>query len=428
MSTEDPLVFRKEGLSHTVFTMSDGDICPPGVGFYDLRNYTSEEASTFLYQPGETVLITIVMPIIWAIGAISNSAFIFVVARIRRMRTVTNYYLLNLAVADIMFLCFAVGDKVGRYIASPIYNDQYGLKTAGCVLLNYFVQLSYYGSIFLVTLVTLEKYYAVCRPVQHRLISGRKRTIRTVAAAWLLATAFAASLIPGWVNWTPLCFLWPDFEKFDSVPNLVGYCLPHSDVFLSIGNGLQTIPFFVVMILNFLMYGLIIRAVNTRVAVRENQLASSAVRSIQMRNQVVRMLIINGVIFFICLAPYQCSSFAMMITAASENYLLSGDQVEKVMWTGRILSYINSAINPFVFTFVNPRYRHAFFEAFALCPSIKRHLVKKAKMDENGTSNISMDQSATMKRSEARKESTATTDSQVSQIFSTSVVANDVAI
>ncbi|XP_041459280.1 neuropeptides capa receptor-like [Lytechinus variegatus] len=428
MSSEEHLVLRKENILHNTFTMSEGGVCPPGVGVYDIRNYSVAEADTFLYQPGEVVLITIVMPIIWAIGAISNIAFIFVVARIRRMRTVTNYYLLNLALADIMFLCFAVGDKVGRYAASPIYNDQYGLKTVGCVLLNYFVQLSYYASIFLVTLVTLEKYYAVCRPVQHRLISGRKRTIRTVAAAWLLATAFALSLIPGWFKWTPLCFLWPDDEKYESLPNLSGYCLPISDIFLSIGNGLQTIPFFVVMILNFLMYGLIIRAVNTRVAVRENQLASTAVRSIQMRNQVVRMLIVNGVIFFICLAPYQCSSFAMMITSATENYVLSGDQVEKVMWTGRILSYVNSAINPFVYTFVNPRYRHAFFEAFAFCPSIKRHLVKKAKMEENGSSNISMDQSATIKRTQSRKESTATTDSQISQIDTAPVVAHDVAI
>ncbi|XP_041483167.1 cholecystokinin receptor type A-like [Lytechinus variegatus] len=427
MSTEGDVVYIHEVQLSNRSAMTDGDGCPLEMGNYSIVAYADE----YLYPPGEAVLITVIMPIIWAIGAISNIAFIFVVARIRRMRTVTNFYLLNLAVADIMFLCCAVGEKLGRYAASPIYNDQFNLKPVGCVLVNFFVQLSFYGSIFLVTLVTLEKYYAVCRPVQHRLISGNKRTIRTIAAAWLLAIAFAAILIPAWANWTRSCLNWPDIEKYNSLPKIFATCRPLSVTYAYFSNGMQTIPFFVVLVLNLLMYVFIIRAVNTRVVARENHLASSVARRVRIRDQVVRMLVVNGIIFFICLAPLQIFSFASMIIGILEAVTDSSfviNHEEQILWTCRIFSYINSAINPFVYAFTNPRYRQAFMEAFACCHSLKRHLLKKARVQENGSSNVSTDQTATMKRLQIRKESMATTDSQLSKSRSPSIIANDVAI
>ena len=361
------------------------DICPVDVFVADLRNESTEDVDLLLYTPAEEVLITIVMPIIWVIGVAANLAFIFVVYRLRRMRTVTNYYLLNLAVADIMFLCFAIGDKFGRFFASPVADDQFGLKPVGCALVNYFVQLSFYASIFLVTLVTLEKYYAICRPVMHRLVSGKKRTVRTTVVAWLVATAFAASLIPSWIAWTPLCILWPDEDKYTSFPNVIGACLPFSQAMSIVGNGLQTVPFFIVMVANFVMYGLIIRAVRTRVAVREQQQGAAAIRTIQMRNQVTRMLIINGVIFFILLAPYQFAAFSTMIIGAVGDYLLNNEQHTKVIWTMRILSYLNSASNPFVYTLVNRRYRDAFLEVYACCPSMKMKMKRKLIIDNGGS-------------------------------------------
>ncbi|XP_071502866.1 neuropeptides capa receptor-like [Diadema antillarum] len=372
-----------------IMAWTPNEVCPSDLLILNLTD--SPYTEFYLYSRGETILITIVMPIIWVIGVLANVAFIFVVCRLRRMSTVTNYYLVNLAIADIMFLCFAEGDKIGRYLASPVYDDQHGLKAVGCAMLNYFVQLSYYGSIFLVTLVTLEKYYAVCRPVLHRLVTGTSRTIRLVTLAWICAGVFALCLIPGWVNWQEYCIIWPDEDKYVGMPNLTGYCQPVSEAMRIVGNGLQTIPFFIVMVLNFVMYALIIRAVNTRVAVREQQQGMAAVRSIQMRNQVVRMLIINGVIFFVCLSPYQFSSFAMMISGAIGKYLLDDNQAIQVIWAGRILSYINSACNPFVYTMTNPRYRSAFAEAFACCPMVKKRLRVKAKLDEATTQTTSAD-------------------------------------
>ena len=378
----------------SIIMASDWDgLCPEDIIVCDLRNRSDNYVSEYLYTSSEQVMVTIVMPLIWLIGVAANLAFIFVVFRVRRMRTVTNYYLCNLAVADIMFLCFGVGDKLGRLLASPVYNDQYGLQAGGCILLNFFIQLSFYASLFLVTLVTMEKYYAVCHPVVHRLITGRVRTVKTVTVAWILAVIFAVCLIPAYIVYVPKCMLWPDSFKY--LPKFIATCTPISSEMGNAKNGLQTIPFFSVMIANLIMYVLIIRSINTRVGVRERQQSMKTSRNIQIRNQVVRMLVINGVIFFACLAPMQSLSLFVMISRASHS-MFDYQTVLQASWAGRILSYLNSACNPFVYAFVNPRYRQAFVDVFACCPGLKKKLKKRkdSRSSITNSNSYNMDRSA----------------------------------
>ena len=343
------------------FNMAYTTGCPENTS---KANVSAGQLDFLIYTNFEKVLITIVTPLILVIGVIANLAFIFVVFRVRRMRTVTNYYLLNLGVADILYLIFAAGSKIGRYVEFPFYRNDFSLKAAGCVALNYLIMFPYFASLFLITLVTLEKYYAVCRPVKHRLISGHKRTKTTMVGAWILAGVFTGTLIPAWMGWQGYCVTWPDEDGYRDLPNLLGVCEAISDEMRIVTHGLQTIPFFVAMIANFTMYALIIRAIVARVADREHRQGSIAARyDIQMRNQVVRMLVVNGIVFFLCLAPFEFFSFTAMILD-TVGVQLAPASAAKIQMAGLVLSYINASANPFVYSFVNPRYRQAFFHVF----------------------------------------------------------------
>ena len=65
-----------------------------------------KEAADMLYAPVEVVFASIIVTCMMAFGFLSNSAFIFTVYRMSKLRTITNAYLVNMAVADLLYIEF----------------------------------------------------------------------------------------------------------------------------------------------------------------------------------------------------------------------------------------------------------------------------------------------------------------------------------
>ena len=82
--------------------------------------------------------------------------------------------------------------------------------------------------------------------------------------------------------------------------------------------------------------------------------------------QVARMLIINGVVYFVCLAPFQFINFHGIIDRLTGRRLLNPYQHNVMIWFGRSLSVLNSAINPVIYGVTNSKYRQA-FQQVLLC-------------------------------------------------------------
>ncbi|XP_072039819.1 somatostatin receptor type 2-like [Amphiura filiformis] len=322
-----------------------------------------------LYTDTERVLITIVYPIIFALGIIGNLGFLFVILRLPRMRTVTNVYLSNLAIADFCFLSLAIGDRIGRYFASPISGDRYPIGQTGCILIITLKNASSFASLYLITMVTLEKYYAICRPYQHRgKFGGKRRSMKLAILGWALALCFACTLMPAYWNFETICILWPESEYI--IPEVFGFCNPVANWAVHFANSVQTVPFFIALVVNFSMYIFIIQALKERSRALASNISSSNPSFLlrtKYRHQLSRMIVINGFIFFVCLAPFQFVSFAMMILSSNDIYLLTQSQFEILQNVCRTLTYINAAINSFVYSITNERYRKSFVTSFGGC-------------------------------------------------------------
>ena len=347
-------------------------------------NVTSPEAvPAYLYTNKDRVLIIIVYPIILAIGIIANVAFIAVMLRIPRMKTTVNLYLSNLAIADVSFLTFAVASKLRLYLSSPVNGDYYVIGRCGCMMSFTLVNASYFVSLFLITLITVEKYNAICKPILHLLNRSRKRSIRLILFGWLVALCFACVLIPAYTVFKTYCMIWPssrDSGDLSNLPDVIGLCRPIEEWTVTFYNAMQTIPFFVTFAVNLSLGYKIVRAIRLRARVIPGDSHQSTISAngsnpssrdprhaqrVKTQNQVTRMLIINGVVFFACLAPFQCLSFVSMITASIDGkYLLTDQQYESLSDACRILTYINSAINPYIYVVTNSRYRQAFKDTF----------------------------------------------------------------
>ncbi|XP_071792574.1 neuropeptides capa receptor-like [Asterias amurensis] len=358
--------------------------------FHDLGNITDSNLLDGWFRDNITIaMLTVVMPILFVVGLAGNLAFLFVMVRVSWMHTVTNYYLANLAVADISFLVAAIGEKMWGYWATPIELDTASfMGRSGCIAFNLLKLITFFASLFLVTLVSLERFYAICKPVQHWMLSDKGRTVKLVGVCWLLALTFACCLVPANSDIHVSCFTWPNLEHFRGLSKVTATCVPSHEWMLSVSLGMQTVPFAIAMVGNILLYIVIITNLNKRVAAKEKKQTTSRqgsatnapapqTQSHQIRNTVARMLIVNGTLFFICLAPFQFASFANLILRELNIQTFAREHMAIILAVCRTLTYLNSVVNPFVYTVTNKRYRHAFYVAFTFSRNEQRQRYSK---------------------------------------------------
>ena len=210
------------------------------------QNFTKDIfIRSLFYSSVDKIMINGVLPIILVVGWAGNLAFLFSLIRVKWMRTVTNYYLANLALADISFLLVVVGDKLYSYNTVGIAGYM-SFGRPGCIISNFLRRLVFFASLFLVTLVSLERFYAICKPVQHWMLNGKTQTLKLVAFCWILSCVFAAILIPSSSNLKTLynvCFVWPDIPGYRDLPAKINLCYFYSEVWVPLSEGIEIVPF-----------------------------------------------------------------------------------------------------------------------------------------------------------------------------------------
>ncbi|XP_022079665.1 neuromedin-U receptor 2-like [Acanthaster planci] len=329
-------------------------------------NISNDDVFAMPHPTSETIMTTVVLPLIAVLGVLSNSAFIFVVSRLPHMRTPTNYYLVSLAVADTMDICGGVMDKLVLFLSSPLINDQYGYGgTAGCMVATFITNTSYFTTLFLICLVSLEKFYAVCHPL--RVVRGRsgRRAVRAIACACLVAVLLSLTFLPTCGVKIEYCLRWPNGNEGGDFPLfLIAYVAPY-DWLESYMLLCRTSPFFVTLVANFVFYIQIIHALGRQVAAMESHGQAHVRAGPYARNMAARMLVVTGVAYFVLLAPFEVTQLCFLIGYfRGDVYVLDEHQAFVLVQVVRIFSYINSAINPFIYGVINRKYKEAYKLAF----------------------------------------------------------------
>ncbi|XP_022079410.1 neuromedin-U receptor 2-like [Acanthaster planci] len=312
------------------------------------------------------LLITVFLPCILVMGLTGNLIFLFVLYRVRWMRSDITFYLMNLAIADITFLSFTVGEKLWMYMTSLYMEDVSSIGPVACFLFYPVQAMTYFASIALVTIISYERLQAICEPMGKIMTRRKHHSKRLAACSWFLGGAFSCLLIPGKSVVNTYCFVWDMTNSSNASieppyldPMLL--CNPLWSWSGDFANCLQTVPFFMAMVANSIMYFKIIQALKST-STNANT-ADLRARTLRDRNKVTRMLVANGIIFFCCLAPFQTASLLRAF------FFLDTQHFETA---STVLMYLNSAVNPIVYNCTNSRYRMAFRLAFTRGPVSSR--------------------------------------------------------
>ena len=318
-------------------------------------------ADTMLYSDNAHLLVKVIIPIIFVIGLFGNTAFFLMIAKVKKMRTATNFYLANLAAADILALILETFFRSWRYIASVVVWHHPFHTNFGCRMYHFATNLLSSASIFLITLVTFDRYFAICHPIKYRNLQHKHRvSFVLVVLVWIITLILSFPSIPSFGKLIHICIKWPAQNMYVNFPNVARRCTPTHQIFREIANAMYSSPFIVSMIINTItnirvVYKLILRQCPGENGVNKDE---------KIKRRITWMLTANTTIFFCCLAPGHALILGQNVTFLTFLHP-SGPQIKAhlflIVFTLRM---VNSAINPILYGVASPSYRRGFLRAF----------------------------------------------------------------
>ncbi|XP_049426353.1 cholecystokinin receptor-like isoform X2 [Epinephelus fuscoguttatus] len=345
--------------------------------------------------------------LIFLLSVFGNLLIIVVLMLNKRMRTVTNSFLLSLAVSDLMMAIFCM-----PFTLIPNILEDFIFGAAMCKTVSYFMGISVSISTFSLVAIAIERYSAICNPLKSRAWQTRSHAYRVIAATWMVSLLI---MVP-----------YPVFSVLKSFPKANGTVGHMCRLHWPSGQAEQTwyvlllfTLFFVPGVVMIVAYGLISRelyrgmqfelgqsrettgqknGVGRTVAgsnddddgcyIQVSKKPSSAVElptlsassggaqakterarsntseaKLQAKRRVIRMLMVIVALFFICWMPLYSANTWKAFDLKSASKALTGAPISFI----HLLSYTSACVNPIIYCFMNTRFRKALLSTFACC-------------------------------------------------------------
>ncbi|KAG8455304.1 hypothetical protein GDO86_001485 [Hymenochirus boettgeri] len=317
---------------------------------------SAAECNSSLYSLDQTPpllvdawLVPLFFALIMLVGLVGNSLVIYVISKHRQMRTVTNFYIANLATTDITFLVCCVPFTATLY---PLPSWVFGDFMCRCV--NYLQQVTAQATCITLTAMSVDRCYVTVYPLQ----SLRHRTPRMAMAvslgiwigSFLLSIPFAMyqNLSTGyWYGPQTYCI-----EAFPTVLHQKAFILY---TFLAV----YLLPLITICVCYAFMLKRMSRPVVEPID-NNYQIQLLAERSEAVRTKVSKMVVVIVLLFTICWGPVQL----FILFQAFDSGFEKSYETYKLKIFAHCMSYSNSSINPIVYAFMGANFRKSFKKAF----------------------------------------------------------------
>ena len=329
---------------------------------------------TTFYFEWEHLMYAILLPFVFLFAGISNSLFLIVVARVQFMRTTTNVYLANLAVSD---MCYILGTTVFfcvRYYASEIRHDCPMTVAMGCYTVYFLLGAFFYTSMIMVSLVSLERYLAICHPLRHLKIKSKGRTAKIIIVGWVLGILSSIMTSLFYLDWNTICAIWPVELKDKRYPNTFNICRFGDDSATYLSVVIITSAVWIsTSICNGFFYA------NLLISVRNVDPDLALTNANKNKNQITLILVINGIIFIACTTMYFISFIIVAVGKNNPNTSFQLTPLQEVVWFWMmyLVTFVNSSVHSVVYSIASQQYRKAFIitltcQSVRTCQSIRR--------------------------------------------------------
>ncbi|XP_038223189.1 RYamide receptor-like [Zerene cesonia] len=318
-------------------TWADHAICDPGF-------------TRFLSTPFFHFLVYLMYCTVFIISLFGNGLVCFIVQSSPRMKTVTNYFIMNLAIGDILMTSLCV-----PFSFVPVLVLKYWpFGMAMCKIVNYSQAVSVFVSAYTLVAISIDRYMAIMRPLKPRL--GRVAAKFIVSAVWAGACATAAPIFI--VSQIQRPTPWHEFCEAD-------VCLErweHTEYSQRYSYILLVLQFALPLSALVVTYARIAHVVwgpppGEAQSARDSRLQSA-------KRKMIKMMVTVVAVFTICWLPLNI--FIILWTIHEED-------VDWAMWPGmpyvwfasHWLAMSHCCYNPIIYCYMNSRYRRGFQQALS---------------------------------------------------------------
>ncbi|KAM7379020.1 hypothetical protein PAMP_004598 [Pampus punctatissimus] len=296
---------------------------------------------------------------IFMVGVLGNSMTCVVILHYRVMQTPTNYYLLSLAVSDLLVLLLGMPLE----IYEMWQNYPFLLGEGGCYFKTFLFETVCFASILNVTALSVERYVAVVHPLKVRHITTRAHVKKVIITLWVLSMLCA---VPN-TSLHGIDMLPPRFGR--QFPQSAICCVVKPTWMYNLIILISTVAFFflpmLIISILYLLIGLrlhrerVYTVVDNRCSFGSESLSRSHKQKLSKRNvQVTKMLCVLVVVFGLCWAPFHVERLMWSyIDTQVDQHLKIFEHVHIV---SGVCFYLSSAINPIIYNLMSTRFREMF--------------------------------------------------------------------
>lgn len=284
--------------------------------------------------PPLTLAVPVVYAVICAVGLTGNSAVLYVLLRAPRKKTVTNLFILNLAIADELFtlvLPINIADFLLR---------QWPFGELMCKLIVAIDQYNTFSSLYFLTVMSADRYLVVLATAE-----SRRLTRRTYGAACAVSLAV----------WGLVTLVVLPFAVFAGLDDEQGrrecvLVFPQPEAFWWRASRLYT------LVLGFVIPVSTICAlyITLLCRLRAIRLDSHAKVLDRAKKRVTLLVVAILAVCLLCWTPYHLSTVVALTTDLPQTPL-----VIAISYFITSLSYANSCLNPFLYAFLDDSFRRS---------------------------------------------------------------------
>ncbi|NXF93114.1 CCKAR protein, partial [Eubucco bourcierii] len=344
--------------------------------------------------------------LIFGLSVVGNALVVAVLALNRRLRTVTNLFLLSLALSDLLLaLCCMPFTLLPSLMGTFVFGEVI------CKLMAYLMGVSVSVSTFSLVAIAIERHSAICHPLQARAWQTRSHACRVIAATWLcslllmLPYAIYSTTRAGPAGATHCIHDWPSEEVRQGwylllllllffVPGLV-LAVSYGLISRELCRGLRfqlhlkgQLPAPVPTCddgdgcyLQLPRPGTALELRGPEAAGTERARVNSSEAKLVAKRRVIRMLAVIVALFFLCWLPVFAANTWRAFAPRAAQRALAGTPISFI----HLLSYTSACANPLIYCFMNRRFRQAFLATACAGPCRPRARPRPAlPRDEEG--------------------------------------------
>lgn len=307
----------------------------------DYARNVNQEDSLIQNCEADIPIVSLVNQILYSIvcivGLLGNTLVIYVVLRFSKMQTVTNMYIVNLAIAD---ECFLIGIP---FLVTTMSLRSWIFGKFMCTAYMTTTSINQFTSSIFLFIMSADRYIAVCHP-----ISSPK-----------IRTPFISKVVSLTAWGTSAFFMIPIFLYANAMESEQGI---NCNIYWSTEHGGHTtftlytfiLGFAIPLILILIFYFLVIRKLQT---VGPKNKSKEKKRS---HRKVTKLVLTVITVYVLCWLPYWLMQVALIYTPPKQ--CQSKITITSFLLVG-FLSYSNSAMNPILYAFLSDNFKKSFLKA-----------------------------------------------------------------